>query len=491
MSFYSSKLNKNILSYLLGGVWSGLLVVVVTPQYVSLLGFEGYGLIGFWMMMQMLLSICDLGLGSALIREISDPSFEDVKRCHLIRTLEYIYWPFSIIIIVGMYLLSSNIATSWLKLSLYSVNQVSSAIKLMSLALGLQFPCALYSSGLSGLQFHGRINVLQSVGNTARYIGGVTILYLNPDPVLFFSSQSIFALIQTLFTRWLLTRAISVQSHISPRFSILLLSRMWKFSTGMALTMIAGVLLSNVDRIFISKLLSAEDLGRYTLAFTATGLLQMGIQPFYRVYFPKLSELFKSKQICALRIEYYKGCKLVSLLIVPVTILSYAFAPEIFTIWTGKLDRDVVKIFRLLLLGITCSGLAWLPAAFQQACGWTKLHAAMIWGALFIGTPIMFLTVKQWGAAGATFVWVLHGMTDITLGLWLMHKRLLKGELILWYRKTLFMPTLCCLPIVVFSWFFLPLEFSDLENFLWITATAIIIIIVSSYFVKKYQWLSI
>src|SRR5439155_1003263 len=83
-------------------------------------------------------------------------------------------------------------------------------------------------------------------------------------------------------------------------------------------------------------------------------------------------------------------------------------------------------------IGITCAGLMWLPAAFQQAHGWTRLHASMIAGALVVGAPIMVWAIRTVGTVGATTIWVLHGVSIITMGLWLMHRRLLIGEMVTW-----------------------------------------------------------
>ena len=62
---------KSIGANLIGGGRNGLLIVFATPWYVSLLGMEGYGLVGFWLLMQIVLSLCDLGLGATLIQELA------------------------------------------------------------------------------------------------------------------------------------------------------------------------------------------------------------------------------------------------------------------------------------------------------------------------------------------------------------------------------------------------------------------------------------
>lgn len=481
----SNRLVKNVSANMIGGAWNGLLIVFATPWYVSLLGMEGYGLLGFWMLMQMVLSLFDLGLGAALVREFADTKGQHDRndsRRNLLRTLEYVYWPVAAIIIIIMLFSSDWIANNWLKFHVLSIDQVASAIKWMALALGLQFPCALYSSGLAGLQSQGRMNMLQIIGNSLRYGGGVAILFWRADLVWFFYVQALVAAIQTFATRRVVWGMIYGSAVRPPAFHMDMLQRLWRFSMGMALTSVVAVLLANADRIALSKIATTAELGKYAVAFTATGLLQLGIQPFYRAFFPRYSELVSSGDTKRLRDEYFRSCRLLAVAIIPLGIIGWTFAPHIFYAWLGKNDETIVNVFRWLLVGITCSGLMWLPAAFQQAHGWTRLHAAMITGALVLGAPVMVWAIRSYGTVGATAVWVLHGVSDITLGLWLMHRRLLIGELLGWYRSVLLPPLLISFPLVGLSWWVMSPGLNKWVSLCWIGATGLVVIAAALFF---------
>jgi O-antigen/teichoic acid export membrane protein len=479
--FPSNQLFKNVSANLIGIGWNGLLIILATPWFVSLLGMEGYGLVGFWLLMQIVLSLFDLGLGATLVREFATSSGHPDcanRRGDLLRTLECIYWPLALLLILILLSSSGWIVHHWLNLSVIQPERAVMAIRWMALALGMQFPWALYTSGLAGLQRQGRMNALQMAGNTLRYGGGVAILLWRADLVFFFLVQAAVAGVQTLATRVVLNRSLYSARTRHPVFRRQLLHEVWRYSAGMAFTMIAGALLANVDRLFLSKLLPASELGKYTLAWTVAGFLQIGIQPFYRAFFPRFAELHALGDGAGLRREYYLSCRLTGWLIIPFALVGLFFAREIFYAWLGRTDDTLVQVFRWLLLGVAGAGLMWLPAAFQQAQGWTRLHALMIAGALLIGLPCLWWAIKQWGTVGATVVWVLHGVSDVTLGLWLMHKRLLAGELLQWYRTVILQPLLLCLPIVVLSWLLLPGELKRLPAAIWIGITGVLEMIV-------------
>jgi O-antigen/teichoic acid export membrane protein len=173
---------------------------------------------------------------------------------------------------------------------------------------------------------------------------------------------------------------------------------------------------------------------------------------------------------------------MMAIVIIPLGIIGWMFAPNIFHAWLGKYDETIIDVFRLLLIGITCAGLMWLPAAFQQAHGWTRLHVAMIVGVLLLGAPMMVWAIKTYGTVGATAVWVLHGVSDITLGLWLMHRRLLIGEMLVWYRSVLLPPLLLSLPLVGLSWWLMPHALSKWASLCWIGATGMTVIAAALFF---------
>ena len=474
----SSRSGRNVTWNVLGGAWAGVLVVLATPFYVSRLGLEGYGLVGLWLVMQVMMGLLDVGMGATVVKAFagSRPDNEGHEfRRDLLRTLELFYWGVALVFAVALALTSSWIGEHWLKSHALSSASVSDALRLIAIALGFQFPSSLYANGLAGLQEQGRMNALQILGNTLRYGGGVAVLLWRPDVVSFFMIQALVAAFQTLVTRRELWRMIYTMAAPHPIVRIELIRRTWRFSAGMALSALAAVLMSNADRIALGTLLPTAELGKYSIAFSATGLLQLGIQPFYRAFFPRYAELVSAGDARQLRAVYFQSCQLIAFTIIPLGVIGWAFAPQLLTSWLGHHEETVTAVFRWLLIGITCAGLMWLPAAFQQAHGWTRLHASMIAGALVVGAPIMVWAIRTVGTVGATTIWVLHGVSIITMGLWLMHRRLLIGEMVTWYRVVLLPPLVLTLPVVALSWFTMPKDLGRWTSLGWVGATGCVV----------------
>lgn len=479
----------NVFWNFIAGIWLALLIVLCTPWYITKLGLELYGVLSIWLVFQAMMNFFDFGLGATIMKEFASSKADEegnFYKQNLLKTTEVFYWSIAALIFLLLIIFSVFFSNYWFTFDKSANINIISVMLLMSSTLFFQFPNVLYLNGLIGLQNHKLMNILQMSGNTLRYGMGSLILFFHNDLIWFFSAQTLVAILQTYITRYFLRKGINYTNTYKPIFNLNLLRNSAKFSRGMALTSLAAVLISNVDRIALSKMLPVSELGKYAVAFTATGLLQLGIQPFYRAFFPRYSELYSTGEYDKLKYEYFFSNKLIAIMIISLGVICLFFAEDIFHSWMNVNDLNIARTFRLLIFGILCSGLGWLPAAMQQAQGWTSLHTKMIFGSIIIGFPIMILAIHFFGIFGGTVVWLIHGVSEITIGLWLMHRRIFKDELARWYTTVVLPPILISLPITYFSFLLKPHNFSRFENLLWISFTGIIVVICGFlYTIKK------
>ena len=74
-----SIVRRNIVANIAGKGWAALLSLAVLPAYVHFLGIEAFGLIGFFLSLMAILSLLDLGLGTALNRQFAQYSMQSGK----------------------------------------------------------------------------------------------------------------------------------------------------------------------------------------------------------------------------------------------------------------------------------------------------------------------------------------------------------------------------------------------------------------------------
>jgi len=472
---------KNIFWNLAGGIIAGVSVILITPIYIKLLGVDGYGILSLWLVFQVMLGLFDFGMGPTIVKEFSKELHDKQYRVDLLKTAE----TFNLIIaflIFALFFFSSNwLGTNWFKSTFFTPNDLSLTIKLISISIAVQFPSSIYLNVLTGLQEHKKMNIILITSNLIRHLLGIGILIIKPNLNYFFSIQIIFAFIQTVTLKIYIWNLLQDKNLTVPKVNLKILKPIWRFSVGMALTSFAAVALSNIDKVILSKMVTTRELGNYSIAFSATGILQLAIQPFFKTYFPRYSQLITENNVLKTSNEYLRSCQLMGIILISISVVGFVFAPYLFKIWIGEFNNSIILIFRILLFSITCSGLMWLPSAFQQANNWTSLHFNMILFALIAGIPLVIFATAKFGVIGGTAIWVIHGISELTFGLWLMHQRILIGQLGLWYKKVIFMPLLIALPITIMSNYF-----SSFIHNIWIIFIQIgftgIIILATIYF---------
>jgi hypothetical protein len=86
---------SNLFANFAGSGVAALLQLAFIPFYIKFLGIEAYGLIGFYIMLQAVLQLLDLGLGPTMNREMAQYSVQpDMVReaRDFTRTLDIGYW---------------------------------------------------------------------------------------------------------------------------------------------------------------------------------------------------------------------------------------------------------------------------------------------------------------------------------------------------------------------------------------------------------------
>lgn len=143
----------------------------------------------------------------------------------------------------------------------------------------------------------------------------------------FFLSQLIISIIHVVTLAFLSKK--SLPSEGTTKFSKKVLLRVWKFSGGMTLIAVLSTVLSQIDKIFLSKLLPLEEFGYYTIASViAINLLRL-VYPINTAVYPRLTQLISNSKITLLKTLYHQSCQLLSAIILPVSAVLFFFSREI------------------------------------------------------------------------------------------------------------------------------------------------------------------
>jgi len=458
--------------------------LVFIPLYIKFMGIESYGLIGIFVSLIALLAILDMGLSSTLSRELArlSTSKDSAQESRdLVRTMEFVYWGVGIIIGVGFLALAPLIAHYWVKTQGIPVQIVQRAVLIMGLVVAFQWPASLYDGGLIGLQRQVLLNIVRSVMATVQHMGAVLVLWLiSPSILAYFTWQIFISILQTLILAYFVWKSLPITQKQSA-FQKHLLRKNWRFAAGMTSISIVATILTQTDKIILSKLLTLRVFGYYMLAVNVANALSYLVQPISAALFPKLSQLVLDEDKTNLFALYHNGCKLASLIVLPAAMTLALFSKEILTLWIR--DPEIVQhaffLVSLMVIGTAMNSLMVLPYILQLSHGWTKLVFSQNVISTILLVPLMIFMVNNFGAVGAPMVWIVLNAGYLFIMIPLMHKRILTSEMKQWYLLDIGAPLLIISGIVLIARFLLPADTSKYVILVWVVLTPVIAFIIA------------
>ncbi|MGO8822856.1 MAG: oligosaccharide flippase family protein [Desulfomonilaceae bacterium] len=461
-------LKLNIIANYAGSIWSAIMGVVFVPLYIKFMGIESYGLVGFFATLISMFSILDMGLAATMNREMARRSAiagqEQASR-DLLRTLETIYWIVAIIVGSVITALSFPIAKYWVNPDKLSVSDVQQAVMIMGLVVVFRWPFGLYQGGLMGLQKQVLVNILNSISGTFRGLGAVLVLWLvSPTIQAFFIFQIVVSAVETLTSAIFLWHSLPLSAD-RPKFRKAALLEVWRFAGGMMGINVVAMILTNSDKIILSKMLTLETYGYYMLAWTGASAISRLVGPIFTALFPRLSQLVASGNTKELTELYHKSCQFMSVMVIPAATVLALFSYQILLIWTG--DANIASktslVMSLLIIGTACNGMMIVPYAVQLAYGWTSLAFWVNVVSIIILIPFLIFLTNHYGMIGGPIVWAVLNTGYVLISIRIMHWRILKGELWRWYRDDMGRPLISSLAVVILLRAILPTQLTRFE----------------------------
>ncbi len=465
--------------------WAAALSLIAVPFYLRFIGVEAYGVVGLFVNFSILVGFLDLGLGATLTRELARLPVKAgtlAEGRDLTRTFEFIYGLIALLIGLLVVVGSTSVAEHWVQAQTLTSSVIARALALGGVALACQWPTNLYSAGLAGLHRQVQLGIATMLFATIRIFLTVAAVWWQPSLESFFWAQTISAIFQTLGIRWLLWRSLRLDEH-KPCLRLSILNSSFRFAGGMTGIAITSIILTQTDKVILSRVLSLTDFGVYVVASTFSAGLYMLISPMFSVIFPRFSSLIHDDDSIKLADCYHTSSQVMALLVIPTAVVIALFSKELLYIWTGdyEISLNASLILSFLIMGNAFNGLLNLPFSMQMAYGWTSLALSLNILYIFFLVPGIWLASLNYGAAGGASVWLILNLLSFLLMPFLMHKKLIHGEMGNWYLYGSVIPLLVsflvALPVFLFGVNGGKLEVLILIILLWLAIVFLLILI--------------
>jgi O-antigen/teichoic acid export membrane protein len=433
-------LRTNVLASYASQIYVALIGIVMVPVYLQTMGAEAFGLVGFFALLQAWFGLLDLGLTPTVARETArfrGGAIDALGYRRLVRALEGVFLALALAGGAALFLASGYVARDWLQASELPEAQVRLALRLMAVSIALRWLCGLYRGAVSGSERLVWLGGFNSAVATLRFVGVLPLLFLlGATPAVFFGYQFVLALAELailLGYAYRLLPAIPAGSALGWNWAPL--KPVLGFSLTIAFTSTVWLLVTQTDKLVLSRILPLAEYGYFTLAVLVAGGVMILSGPVGGAIMPRMAKLEAEGDHDGLIRIYRQSTQLVAILAGSVALtLAYCAEPLLWA-WTGdrQLALQAGPVLALYALGNGVLAVAAFPYYLQYAKGDLRLH--LIGNAVYVVclVPAIIWAAQAYGSVGAGYVWL--GLNLLSLGAWLpfVHHRFEPGLNRPWY----------------------------------------------------------
>ena len=435
-------MKNNILFGYLSQGYTTAIGIVVVPLYLKYMGAEVFGLVGFFAILQAWFNLLDIGLTPTMARETArfcGGAIDGFTFRRLVRALEGIFLAVALVGGGVLIVASGWVATEWLTVQQLPINEVQTAIQLMAVSVSLRWMSGLYRGQISGserLVWLGGYNALIA---TIKFVGVLPVLmFLSITPSTFFSYQVCVAIVELA---GLMVMAYRLLPPLSPgkrlSWSWTPLKPVLNFSLMIAFTSSVWVLVTQTDKLVLSKILPLAEYGIFTLAVLAASGVMLISGPVSGAIMPRMVKLEAEGDHAGLISVYRQSTQLVAVIAGAASITLAFCAEPLLWAWVGdkNLAQQAAPILKLYAIGNGILAVSAFPYYLQYAKGNMRLHLIGNAGFGVLLIPAIILAASHYGGIGAGYVWLAINAMYFVAWIPLVHKNLEPGLNLSWFLR--------------------------------------------------------
>lgn len=441
-----------LLSYASQAFVTGVGLVMV-PFYLRYLGAEAYGLVGFFTMLQAWFQLLDMGLSPTLSREVARFRAGAVSAGQLrllLRAMQYFFVGIASLAVLAAIGASSHISTQWLQPKSLSPAVVEEAIILMAMAVPLRWASGLYRGAVNGFEKQALLAVFNIATAFARFVGVVAAMHMiSATPRVFFAYQLIVSALE-LAGLWVVVHRLmpATQKDVA-RVRFPEIVGALRFSLGVSITGVIWIVLTQADKLLLSRLLELSEFGYLSLAVAVAGGVTVVSAPLAQNLMPRLAKLHAEGNGPALSSLYRKSTQGIAGVVGFIGGgLAFMAEPILFA-WTGDAvaaEKAAPMLFWYAVGNLAIS-LSAFPYYLQYAFGRLSFHIIGNVLLVFLMIPSIFVGAGGYGAVGASFAWFANVLLYLVLWVSFSHYKL---KVVSWLKWLLLDVGLIVIPILVF-----------------------------------------
>lgn len=392
----------------------GGLSIALIPFYLKRLGADQWGIVATCMAIQGFLGILDAGLGQIMPRDVARVGEHPSGRARVFKVFASAYLFLALAGLVLGQLFANWLATSWFGRGQSIGPAGELALRLVFLQFFFQFSNNAHLGYWNGIQAQALANFRQCLFGTLKHAGALLSVYAwKADAVAYVLPFFLVSAAEYFFNRRSVGRSLAgVSGGRVSRSDFSLLARE---AGTLALGVVIGMLVSQMDRIVLSRLVETADFGRYVIVANL-GLALMQLQhPLLRAFFPRIASESGGKE--GSRSFWMLALAVLVLCVLPCLCIV-ALAPWLLRTWTGdaQLVADGAAPFRMIVCAVVMNALYHLIYQRILLSGRGHVIVLINLAGLLAVTALLVWLAPRYGIATGGLAWLLGSFLQLCFG---------------------------------------------------------------------------
>ena len=433
-------LAHNIVANYASHIYVTLIGIVTVPLYITYMGAEAYGLVGYFAMLQAWFNILDMGITPTMVRETArfhGGATDAFGYREFVRALEGLFLFVALMGGGALFTTAGYIAHDWLQRTDLLAESVETALQIMAVIVALRWMCGLYRGVISGSEHLVWLGGFNAFIATIRFVGVfVVLIFIGVTPAIFFSYQLGVALLEfsgLLFYATRLMPPIPKDKRLS--WSWKPIKPVFRFSLTIAFTSSVWVLVKQTDQLILSKLLPLTEYGTFTLATLVASGITLMAAPVSSAIIPRMTHLEATGDGAGFIRVYRQSTQWISIIAGAASITVAFCAEPLLWAWTGNrvLAHHAAPILILYAIGNGVVAVSAFPYYLQYAKGDLRLDFIANLVYLLFLIPAMIWAANQYGAMGTGYVWM--GLSLFSFIAWppFVYRKFIPEIILKWY----------------------------------------------------------
>ena len=435
-------LKLNISVSLASQIYISIVGVIALPILLKLLGPETYGLIGFFATLQAVFAMLDLGLTPTAAREASKFRANRANECDHLALMKSIEFLFFLIAVIGLCVLLMSVnglAKNWLDYENLTIGEVQYSLRMIAFIIVIRWMTGFYRSILSGHEQIVFISFYYSFFQTTKFIFVIPyLLFTSTTAQSFFQFQLTVSIVEIAGLAFIAYKHLpNVKGKFSIFFDYRSLKTTWKFSLTIATTAIIWVAITQSDKLLLSKYLTLQEYGYFSLAVAAAAGILLISGSISGVIMPRLTVLEASNNKIEFERVYRMATRFVTIGCGSLTVVMAIFSKEFLYVWTNDpiITQKMGKVFTLYTMGNLCAALSAFAYYLQYAKGDLSKHLYFNLCYVVFLLPVNYFAIRLFGATGSATVWLSSNILFLLFWVGYIHSIFQPNLKIAWLKE--------------------------------------------------------